>query len=82
MHIFLDNFHQGRKYTAQIASQKAELTRGEQFTGQKYLSITSLQTDYFSIDRSSGSVKNSEITNLVQTKCTFFGGANHSADLF
>ena len=46
MHIFLDNFHQGGKYTAQISSQQAELRREGTFTDQKYLSITSLQTDY------------------------------------
>ena len=27
MHIFLDNFHQGGKYSAQIASHQAELIR-------------------------------------------------------
>ena len=29
MHIFLDNFHQGGKYSAQIASHQAELRRKE-----------------------------------------------------
>ena len=29
MHTFLDNFHQGGKYSAQIASHQAELTREE-----------------------------------------------------
>ena len=32
MHIFLDNFHQGGKYTAQIASCQAELRREGKFT--------------------------------------------------
>ena len=27
MHIFLDNFHQGRRYSAQIAIHQAELRR-------------------------------------------------------
>ena len=27
IHIFLDNFHEGRKYFAQIASHQAELNR-------------------------------------------------------
>ena len=32
MHTFLDNFHQSGKYSAQIASQQAELRREENFT--------------------------------------------------
>ena len=32
MHTFLDNFHQGGKYSAQIASHQAELRREEKFT--------------------------------------------------
>ena len=35
MHTFLDNFHQGGKYSAQIASHQAELRREEQITDQK-----------------------------------------------
>ena len=35
MHTFLDNFEQGGKYSAQIASHQAELRREEKFTGQK-----------------------------------------------
>ena len=35
MHIFLDNFRQGRKYSAQIASHQAELRREKTFTDQK-----------------------------------------------
>ena len=31
MHNFLDNFHQGGKYTAQTASHQAELRREETF---------------------------------------------------
>ena len=45
MHTFLDNFHQGGKYSAQIASHQAELRREERFTDQKSLNISSLQTD-------------------------------------
>ena len=41
-HIFLDNFHRGGKYSAQIASHQAKLIREENFTDQKSLSITSL----------------------------------------
>ena len=35
MHIFLDNFHQGGKYSAQIASNQAELRIKGTFTDQK-----------------------------------------------
>ena len=78
MQIFFDNFHQGGKYTAQIASHQAELGREDLFTDQKYLSITSIQTEYLNIDSSSGSGRNNEKANIVHTKCTFCGGANHS----
>ena len=44
MHIFLDNFHQFKKYTAQIAIHQAESIKEGKFTEQKYLSISSLQT--------------------------------------
>ena len=50
MHTFLDNFHQGGKYFAQIAIHQAELRREETFTDQKYLSASSLQTDYLNLD--------------------------------
>ena len=65
MHTFLDNFHQGGKYSAQIASHQAELMREGNFTDQKYLSISSLQTDFINIDSSSGFGKNNERSNLV-----------------
>ena len=39
MHIFQDNFHQGGKYSAQIASHQAELRREERYTDQKLLNI-------------------------------------------
>ena len=35
MHTFLDNLHQSKKYSAQIASHQAELRREETFTDQK-----------------------------------------------
>ena len=37
MHTFLDNFHQGGKYSAQIASHQAELRRGGKYTDQKII---------------------------------------------
>ena len=42
MHTFLDNFHQGGKYSAQIASHQAELRREETLTDQNSLNISSL----------------------------------------
>ena len=80
MHTFLDNFHQGEKYSAQIASHQAELRREEKFTDQKSLNISSLQTDYLNIDRSSGFGRNSERAHYVHKKCAFCGGSNHSAE--
>ena len=50
MHIFMDNMHQGGKCPAQIASHQVDLRREKHFTDQKYLSISSLHTDYLSID--------------------------------
>ena len=79
MHTFLDNFHHGGKYSAQIASQQAEQRREEKFTDQKSLNISSLQTDYLNLDKRSGFGRNSERAHAVQTKCTFCGCTNHSA---
>ena len=80
MHTFLDNFHQVGKYSAQIASHQAELSREEKFTDKKYLSLSSLQTDYLNLDSSSGFGRNGERANTFQTKCTFCGGVNHSLE--
>ena len=52
MHTFLDNFHQGGKYSAQLESHQAELRREEKFTNQKRLNISLLQTDYLNLDSS------------------------------
>ena len=51
-------------------------------TDRKYLSITSLQTDYLNLGRSSGSGRNKERENIVQKKCTFCGGTNHFEDKY
>ena len=51
MYIFLDNFHQGGEYTAQIVSHQAELRGNERFTDIKDLSISSLHPDYLNLDR-------------------------------
>ena len=81
MHTFLDNFHQGGKYSAQIASHQAELRREEKFTVQKSFNISSLQTDYLNLDSSSsGSCRHIERADSVQEKCTSCGGNNNSAE--
>ena len=71
MYIFMDNFHQGGNYYAQIASHQAELMREGKFTDQKSLYISSLQTDYLNIDSSSGCGKNIQRANIFQEKFTF-----------
>ena len=80
MHIFLDNFRQGGKYTSHITSHQAELRREEKITDQKYLSISSLQNDYLNLDNSSCYGGNNERANLVHSKCTFCGGTNHPTE--
>ena len=59
MHTFLDNCHQGGKYSSHIDSHQAELRREEKITDQKSLNISSLQTDYLNLDTSSGFGRNS-----------------------
>ena len=73
MQTFLDNFHQGVKYSNKIDIHQAELRREEKFTDQKSLSISSLQNGYLNLDSSSGFVRNDEGANTAQTKCTFGG---------
>ena len=46
------------------------------------MNISSLQTDYLNIDSRSGFERNSEISNSVQTKCTFCVGTNSYTDVF
>ena len=83
MHTFLDNIHQGGKYSAQIKNNQVELRREETFTDQKSLNISSLQTDYLNIDiSSSGSSRHSDRAHYVKAKCTFCGGNTHSAKMF
>ena len=80
VYTFMDNFHQGGKYSSKIASHQAELRREQHFTDQIYLSISSLQTDYLNLYNISGCGRNSERSTTVQKKCTFCGGDNHSAE--
>ena len=65
MHIFLNYFFQGGKYSAPIASRQEWLRREEKFTDQKPLNISFLQTDSLNIDSSSGFGRDSERANTV-----------------
>ena len=81
MHTFLDNFHQGGKYSPQIASHQSEFRREENFTDQNSLNISSLETDYLNLDSSSsGSSRHSERAHFFQSKYIFCGLNNHSAE--
>ena len=81
MHTFLDNFHQSRKYSAQLAIHQAELRREEKYPDQKCLNISSLQTDYLNLENSvSSSSRHNERSQSVQTKCTFCGLNKHSSE--
>ena len=60
MHTYLDNFNQGGRYSAQIASHQVEFRREEIFTDKKYSSILFLRTDYLNLDSTSGFIRNSE----------------------
>ena len=79
MHIFLDNFHQGEKYCAQLAIQQADLRKENIFNDQKFLCISSQHNKYLNLDSSLGYGRNNERANLVQKKYNFGVGANHSA---
>ena len=63
-----------------MSNHQVELRREGNSTDQKSFSILSFQTDYLNTGGISGCGKNSERINIVQTKCTFFGGDNHSAE--
>ena len=80
MQIFMDNFHQGRKYSAQMARHQAKLRREGKFADQKSLSISSLQTDYLNLDNRSGCGKHNKRQNIVQTNCNICGGTKYFAE--
>ena len=82
MHIFFCTFHQGGKYITKIASHQAELIKEGKFTDQISSYISSLNTDYLNLDSSSDYGRNNERKKLVQTKCIFCGGTNHSTEMF
>ena len=57
------------------------MRREGKYSDQKCLNITSLQTYYLNLDNSvSGSSRHIERAHSVQTKCTFCGLNNHSAE--
>ena len=83
MHTFLDNFQQSGKYSAQLASHQAELRREGNYPDQKFLNISSLQTEYLNLGCSlSGSSKHNEKANSAKAKCTYCGLTNHSVEMF
>ena len=56
------------------------MRKEENFTDQKSLNISSLQTDYLNPDSSSsGSTRYSEKAHSIQAKCAFCGGNKDSA---
>ena len=68
MLTFFVNFHQGGKYSAQIARHQRELRREKIFIDQKSLSVSSLQTNYLNLDSSSsfeGKVKKQKLFRQI-----------------
>ena len=66
MHTFLDNFHQGGKYSAHISRHQAELMREGTFVDKQTLSISDLQIDYLNFENS---VINIERETFSQSRC-------------
>ena len=75
----MDNSHEGGKYNSHISRHQEDLRR-EKNTDQKYLSITSLQTEFLNLDSISGYGRNNEREDPVKTKCTFYEVTNHYAE--
>ena len=66
---------------AKFPKPPSRIEKRGNFPEQKCLNISSLQTDYLNLDSSvSGSSRHNERAHSVQTKCTFCGGNNHSAE--
>ena len=78
MHTLLYNFHQGRRYSPQIASHQSELSR-EDFFDQKSLSLSALQIDYLSLDNS---VRVIERANSDHSKLSHCGGSHPTKRYF
>ena len=58
------------------------MRREKTFTDQKSLNISSIQPDYINLDSSSGFVNNNERAHDFQTKFTFCGSNNQSAEKY
>ena len=71
MHTFLDNFHQGGRYYAQIDSHEAKLSREAIIMVQKSSYISSLQTDYLNLDSSLCFGKNVKVQKLFIQSAPF-----------
>ena len=57
------------------------MRREEKDPDQKFLNISSLQTDYLNLENSvSGSSRHNDKANSVQKKCTYCGLNNHSVE--
>ena len=56
------------------------MRREGKFNDQKYSCISSLQTYYLNLERSSGSGRKNDRSDLVQEKCTFCEGTNHPTE--
>ena len=79
LHTFLDNFQQGGKNSAQMASHQAELRREGKFVDQKSLFISDLQIDYLNLDNS---VRSNERANFAQSCCIQCGCSHPTDKLF
>ena len=81
MQTFLENFHKSGKYSAEIPSHQVEFRREKHFTNKNIFIYINL-TDWilYSGQQLCFFVRNSEIANNVQTKCTVCGGVYHCAE--
>ena len=52
MHTFLDNFQNGRKYSAHTTNHQGQLRREETIADQKSLYISALKINYLNLDNS------------------------------
>ena len=73
MYTFLDNYHQGVKYSAHMESHQDYLRREEKIVDHKSLSISALQINDLNLE---SSVKNTERASLYQSRCSDCGGSH------
>ena len=81
MHIFVDNFRQGTKYSAQITIHQAEIRREDIFTRQISLSISSLLTEYLNLDSSPGCCKTMREQIFSRKHLFFVEVKNHAENV-